>query len=259
MAHTAKKMSPALAPIGAAVRPSGATSGVTLLITGTGFNTTAANNVVTFTPSSGSPLAASAKTVATIDAASGLRRLTAVVPDGLPIGTTALTVTNTSTGDIGQGASFELVGLTVSGTTTASPGSTGVQIVVQGSPNAAFINGATKLAFGAGLTLTALTIDSATLPHATLSIAPSAALGPRAMSVSTSTQTLVVLNAFTVGTAPANRAPTVSAGTAATITLPAGASLNGSCDPSGACLANVSFNLAAGGYFVEARATFSTP
>lgn len=32
-----------------------------------------------------------------------------------------------------------------------------------------------------------------------------------------------------------------------------------SCDPNGACLANVTFNLAAGGYFVEARATFSTP
>jgi hypothetical protein len=32
-----------------------------------------------------------------------------------------------------------------------------------------------------------------------------------------------------------------------------------SCDPSGACVANVSFNLAAGGYFVEARATFATP
>ena len=263
MAHTAKKMSPALAPIGAAVRtrrgrglflalalialaiqhtsagalssvsPSGATSGVTLLITGTGFNTTAANNVVTFTPSSGSPLTASAKTVATIDAASGLRRLTVVVPDGLPIGTTALTVTNTATGDIGQGASFEVVGLTVSGTTTASPGSTGVQIVVQGSPNAAFINGATKLAFGAGLTLTALTIDSATQLHATLSIAPSAALGPRAMSVSTSTQTLAVLNAFTVGIAPANRAPTVSAGANATITLPAGASLSGSVSDDG--------------------------
>jgi len=32
-----------------------------------------------------------------------------------------------------------------------------------------------------------------------------------------------------------------------------------SCDTSGACLANVSFNLAAGAYFVEARATFATP
>jgi hypothetical protein len=31
------------------------------------------------------------------------------------------------------------------------------------------------------------------------------------------------------------------------------------CDPNGACLANVSFNLAAGAYFVEARATFQTP
>jgi hypothetical protein len=32
-----------------------------------------------------------------------------------------------------------------------------------------------------------------------------------------------------------------------------------SCDPNGACLANVTFNLAAGAYFVEARATFATP
>ena len=31
------------------------------------------------------------------------------------------------------------------------------------------------------------------------------------------------------------------------------------CDANGACIANVSFNLAAGGYFVEARATFQTP
>jgi hypothetical protein len=31
------------------------------------------------------------------------------------------------------------------------------------------------------------------------------------------------------------------------------------CDPNGACLANISVNLAAGAYFVEARATFQTP
>jgi hypothetical protein len=31
------------------------------------------------------------------------------------------------------------------------------------------------------------------------------------------------------------------------------------CDPSGACLASATFNLAAGAYFVEARATFQTP
>jgi hypothetical protein len=31
------------------------------------------------------------------------------------------------------------------------------------------------------------------------------------------------------------------------------------CDTNGACLANVSFNLSAGAYFVEARATFQTP
>ncbi|MCU1383322.1 MAG: hypothetical protein JWL71_2019 [Acidobacteria bacterium] len=32
-----------------------------------------------------------------------------------------------------------------------------------------------------------------------------------------------------------------------------------SCDPNGVCLASVSFDLAAGAYFVEARATFQTP
>jgi hypothetical protein len=32
-----------------------------------------------------------------------------------------------------------------------------------------------------------------------------------------------------------------------------------SCDPNGSCLASVSFDLAAGAYFVEARATFQTP
>jgi hypothetical protein len=32
-----------------------------------------------------------------------------------------------------------------------------------------------------------------------------------------------------------------------------------SCDANGACLASVTFNLAAGAYFVEARATFQTP
>jgi PKD repeat protein len=215
------------------VSPSGATAGVTLTIIGTGFNTTAGNNLVTFTPSSGAPLTASAKTVTTVDAATGVRRVTVVVPDGLAIGTTGLTVTNTTTGEVSQGASFELIALTISGTTTASPGSTGIQVGVQGSPNAAFIAGNTKVSLGAGVTLTALTIDSATTLHATLSIAASAALGTRALSVSTSTQTLGLLNAFTVANGPVNRAPIVSAGTAATITLPAGASLGGTVTDDG--------------------------
>ena len=52
-----------------------------------------------------------------------------------------------------------------------------------------------------------------------------------------------MLNAFTVGTAPANRAPTVNAGAAATITLPASASLSGSVSddglPTGATVTSV--------------------
>jgi hypothetical protein len=37
------------------------------------------------------------------------------------------------------------------------------------------------------------------------------------------------------------------------------ASTLSNCDGTGACLGNVSFDLAAGSYFVEARATFQTP
>ena len=209
------------------VSPSGATPGITLTILGTGFHTTAANNLVTFTPAAGAALSAAAKTVTTVDASSGLRRITVAVPDGLPVGPTALSVTNTATGEISPGAAFEVLGLTVSGATAGPPGSSGLQVTIQGSPNAAFVAGSTKVTVGVGVTLTALTIDSPTLLHATVSIAATAALGPRTVSVSTSTQTLALLNAFTVGSAPANSAPVVSAGTNQTITLPAGASLNG--------------------------------
>ena len=50
----------AIAPTSAgtlsSVSPSGATPGITLTILGSGFNTTAANNLVTFTPSAGAPV-----------------------------------------------------------------------------------------------------------------------------------------------------------------------------------------------------------
>src|SRR5689334_22529366 len=77
------------------VSPSGATAGITLTILGSGFNLTAANDLVTFTPAGGSPITATAKTAVTVDATSGLRRVTVVVPDGLPVGPTSLKVTNT--------------------------------------------------------------------------------------------------------------------------------------------------------------------
>ena len=66
--------------------PGGATPGITLTVLGTGFNLTAANDLVTFTPVAGAPSRRAAKTVATVDAATGLRRITVVVPDGLPVG-----------------------------------------------------------------------------------------------------------------------------------------------------------------------------
>jgi hypothetical protein len=69
------------------VTPTGASSGVLVNVTGTGFSTTAAQNVVTFTPAAGgSAQTGAASTVATIDATRGIRRLTVRVPNGLPAG-----------------------------------------------------------------------------------------------------------------------------------------------------------------------------
>src|SRR5262245_14340354 len=80
------------------VNPTGASSGVVITLTGTGFDTIASRNVVTFTPTpSGASRSSNASTVATIDPARGIRRLTVTVPDGLPVGRADLKVQNTTT------------------------------------------------------------------------------------------------------------------------------------------------------------------
>src|SRR5262245_34314726 len=70
---------PARAGTLSAVSPMGASTTVAVSITGTGFNTTAASNSVTFTPAVGAPVTAAASAVTTVSAATGLRRLTVTV------------------------------------------------------------------------------------------------------------------------------------------------------------------------------------
>src|SRR5262245_44880618 len=71
------------------IAPAAVTAGQTIGITGTGFDPSAANNTITFTPAAGTPAMADAIAIADVDAA-GTRRLTVTVPGGLPVGTTAV-------------------------------------------------------------------------------------------------------------------------------------------------------------------------
>lgn len=69
--------------------------------------------------------------------------------------------------------------------------------------------GATSVSFGAGITVTAFTVDSPTQITAIISIAETAALGPRDVSVTSPYGTGTLLNGFTVVTPSVPRSPTV--------------------------------------------------
>ena len=69
-----------------AVAPLGASAGINVQITGTGFDPVAANNTVTLTPQGGAAVNLVAESIAVLDAAKGLRRIGITVPAGLPVG-----------------------------------------------------------------------------------------------------------------------------------------------------------------------------
>ncbi len=220
------------------VNPLGASSGVAIQITGTGFNATAKNNRVTFTPmSGGAPQTAIATAIATLDASKGIRRLNVAVPPGLPAGTASLLVTDVVTGETSEGLNFEILQLTLPGVRSGSPGAAGLQVVLAGSPNTQF--GALKPArvtFGAGVTVRSVIVETPQRALATIDISATAVLGPRSVTVRPVNQSLLAANAFTVISAPPpNRDPVASAnGPYADIEgLPITFSSAGSTDPDG--------------------------
>ena len=172
-----------------------------------GFDATAANNVVTFTPAVGSAASATASAITTLSAATGLRRLTVTVPAGLPIGTAALSVRNAASGETSAGKSLEVVGITLTGVASAAVGASNVNVRITGSPNSAFAAGSTRATFGAGITVNTTTVESPTSLVANVSVSPTAALGLRAVSVVSNTQTALRAQAFAVVAAPANGPP----------------------------------------------------
>ena len=61
-----------------------------------------------------------------------------------------------------------------------------------------FANGQSVASFGSGITVNSLTVTDATHATASIAIDPSAAVGPRAASIVTGTETAVSVNAFNV-------------------------------------------------------------
>ncbi len=217
------------------VTPTGASSGVIVNVTGTGFSTTAAQNIVTFTPAAGGAAQTSpASAVATLDATRGLRRLSVRVPSGLPAGRVDLKVDNTANGESSTGAGLDLVTLTLPQLSSASVGAQNVQVRIVGSANARFVAGSTRPAFGAGITVVGTIVESATSLVITINIAANATPGSRSVSVTTSTQSLLLTDGFTVTAAPPpNQPPTASTNGPyrGTTNLPVSFSSDGSTDP----------------------------
>jgi len=187
------------------VAPTGASAGVVVQITGTGFDPTASRNTVTLTPASGPAVTVPADTIATVDATKGVRRIGFTVPAGLPIGAAAIKVTNTVTGDVAQGRTLDIIDLSLPATRSGARGTQQLAVQIAGTPNTQFVAGRTTPNFGSGITVTGVQVQSPTLLTATISISSSATLGLRTVLVATSVQTAQHAGAFTV--VDPNRAP----------------------------------------------------
>ena len=188
-----------------AVAPLGASTGVVVQITGTGFDPVASNNTVTLTAPGGTSASLVGETIAVLDAVKGLRRLAVTMPAGLPIGSAAIVVTNTITKETAGGRTLQIVQIALPQTASGARGVAQLPVRVAGSPNVQFVAGRTTVSFGAGVTVKSVQLESATSLIATIAIAANAALGPRTVTAVTSTQTAMTAGAFTV--LDPNRAP----------------------------------------------------
>lgn len=170
-----------------AVTPYGASAGVTVQVTGTGFDPTPLQNSITFTPAAGPAITAVADAIATLDATKGLRRLSVKVPAGLAIGTAAVRVVNTTTGESAAGATIQIVALSLPDVNSGTRGAQNLNVRVNGTANMPFVAGRTTVTFGAGITVTSVQVTSATSLIATVTISSTTPLGGRTVLVATST------------------------------------------------------------------------
>ena len=194
------------------VNPTGASPGVPIQVTGSGFNTTASANIVTFSPAGGPAIAVPATAIATVDANQGIRRLNVVVPS-LPPGPAGLRVTNAATGGISEGLTLDVLELSLPDITSAPVGTAGLQVALLGSSETDLTGTPpSRVSFGAGVTVRAVTIESPRRLIATIDVASTAAPGPRSVAIRPLNQYLLAANAFTITPAGSpNRAPAAAA------------------------------------------------
>jgi PKD repeat protein len=229
-----------LAAVGAAagslalVSPSGASAGVLVYITGTGFNATASANAVTFIPSSGPSQSVAGSSIALVNPSIGLRRLGVTVPNGLAAGTVSIRVTNTATGEISAGKTLQILSLQLPDIQSAPPGTSHLAVRITGSPNCQFVPNGSRASFGPDITVESTTVESPTSVMAVITVPSTATLGPRPVGIITSTQTALLNAAFTV--AAANRPPVASLGVSSYTGVsgqPVAFDASGSSDPDG--------------------------
>jgi len=84
---------------------------------------------------------------------------------------------------------------------TGQQGQQNLQVTITGQFTH-FVQGTTTMSFGAGITVTSLTVNSSTSATASVNIDLAAMLGPRNVTVTTSSETVTLKNAFTVTSAP---------------------------------------------------------
>src|SRR5262245_24810367 len=108
------------------IAPAGVSAGQSIVITGSGFDPIATDNLVSFTPASGPAVTVAASEVATLDAASAMRRLAVTVPATLPIGTVTVRVSNASGTEMADARALDIVSLQLPEVVSGLRGANGI-------------------------------------------------------------------------------------------------------------------------------------
>ena len=185
----------------ASVTPLGASPGIVVRVTGTGFAAEAASNEVLLRSGAGSEARVTPTEVTTLDAAKGLRRLAFTMPGSLPAGAASIAVTNLATGEVSAGRNIEVITIALS-LSSAERGASDLQIRVSGSPNCQFVAGRTMVTFGPGVTINGLSVESPATLVARVTVDAAAAPGPRTVQVISSLHQAVLPGGFTVTVSP---------------------------------------------------------